>query len=278
MQRLLDTVRDTTLAMPSSRQRRLIATTKSTAAFDCLSLALRHSDFWESKALSSKAQLSENQNDEGSAVGLLRDRIRDAFDILIHGKLIALVDKSAVRFTCSKFLCLALNNHYQGEFPKLDSQSSTHQMTPPASMESGVAHAKVGRKSASFYGGSEATSPDSVLHLEMSRPSPLRSASMPEVPTGSSDKTDATDRSERAPPHTSSWVHTAFLLLGDIVGTGVLRMRPLSPSTACRAGWAAPSRATAWRGSASSRRDVLISTTPTSRPIPISTNVNLSQV
>ena len=32
----------------------------------------------------------------------------DAFDILIHGKLIALVDKSAVRFTCSKFLCLAL--------------------------------------------------------------------------------------------------------------------------------------------------------------------------
>ena len=93
-------------------------------------------------------------------------------------------------------------------------------------MESGVALAKVGRKSASFYGAeaSEATSPDSVLHLEMSRPSPRRSASMPEVPTGSSDKTDATDRSERAPPHTSSWVHTAFLLLGDIVGTGVLSL------------------------------------------------------
>ena len=34
----------------------------------------------------------------------MRDRIRDAFDILNHRKLIALVDKSAVRFTCSKFL------------------------------------------------------------------------------------------------------------------------------------------------------------------------------
>ena len=54
----------------------------------------------------------DNQNDEGSAVELLRDRIRDAFDILNHRKLIALVDKTAVRFTCSKFLCLALNYHY----------------------------------------------------------------------------------------------------------------------------------------------------------------------
>jgi len=76
--------------------------------------------------------------------------------------------------------------------------ASPEESPPLASMESGVALAKVGRKSASFYGGSEATSPDSVLHLEMSRPSPWRSASMPEVPTGSSDKTDATDRSRSA--------------------------------------------------------------------------------
>ena len=54
------------------------------------------------------SQAEDKTNDEGSAVELLRGRIRDAFDILNHRKLIALVDKSAVRFTCSKFLCLAL--------------------------------------------------------------------------------------------------------------------------------------------------------------------------
>ena len=54
-----------------------------------------------------------------------------------------------------------------------------------------------------------------------------------------------------------------------------------SPSTACLERWAAPSRAIAWRGSASSRRDSLILITPnvTTHPHHYSTtNVNLSIV
>ena len=86
---------------------------ESRAAFDCLSLALTRPDMpGIYGALSSSRQAGTIKTTRDRRLSSWRGWIRDAFDILNHRKLIALVDKSAVRFTCSKFLCLALNYHY----------------------------------------------------------------------------------------------------------------------------------------------------------------------